>query len=236
MKDSNRLIPNHIGIIMDGNGRWANSRLLPRSAGHKQGSKVFEEISRYAMELGVKYLTVYAFSTENWKRPEEEVNSIMDLLSQYLKEILKSHKKGVTIRFIGDRSQIRADLIELIEQVEAKTNKGNTFTVNIALNYGGRSEITHSVKAIGQLIKEGKLSPEDITEDLIEQNLYTLSQPSPDIIIRPGGEKRISNFMLWQGAYSELIFTDVLWPDFTKKDLDNAIDIYSARNRRYGGI
>ncbi len=228
-------IPTHIAIIMDGNGRWAKAKGLPRTAGHKKGTKVFGDIAKHCMKIGVKHLTVYAFSTENWKRPKSEVDSIMNLLKQYLKDLLKSSEEGARLKFIGSRENMPAELLELMEQAESKTENFDKFTVNIALNYGGRAEIVSAVKKIAEDVKSGKMASEEINEDVFSDYIYTSTQPDPDIIIRPGGEKRISNFLLWQNAYSELIFMDVLWPDFTEKDLDEAVEIYASRNRRYGG-
>ena len=229
------ILPEHIGIIMDGNGRWAKKRGLPRNAGHKKGAEVFEKISRRCRDLGVKYLTVYAFSTENWKRPKEEVDGIMNLMRSYLKNMKKAAGDHIAVRFIGDRTPFDDDIKALIEDAE-KADVGEVITtVQIALNYGGRDEITHSVREIAKMVAEGKLSPEDITEDTISENLYS-GTPECDLIIRPSGEERLSNFLLWESAYSEFVFMDVLWPDFTEKDLDEAIEEYSKRNRRFGGV
>ena len=235
-ENSDLVIPQHIAIIMDGNGRWAKQRMLPRTMGHKKGAKVFTEIARNCKEIGVKYLTVYAFSTENWKRPQEEVDAIMDLLRNYLIDIRDNVKEEGKINFIGDMSPLADDLKALIAECEEKSAKFTDFTVNIALNYGGRDEIVHAVRKIAEKIKEGEFSPENINEKTISNYIYTSGMPDPDLLIRPGGEKRISNFLLWQNAYAEMVFTDVLWPDFDKKALLDAVKIYSERNRRYGGI
>ena len=230
-------LPRHIGIIMDGNGRWAKKRGLPRSAGHKQGAKAFREISTYCQEIGIAYLTVYAFSTENWSRPQSEVDAIMDLLRDYLAELEKhsGQEEGV-LRFIGDKTQLAPDLQEKIRQVEQRTAGRSGITVNIALNYGGRSEIVAAMRKAAALAAAGELLPEAIDEALVDTLLYTGGQPPVDLIIRPSGEQRLSNFLLWQGAYAELVFMDVLWPDFTSRTLDEAIREYQRRSRRFGGI
>ena len=229
------ILPEHIGIIMDGNGRWAKKRGLPRNAGHKKGAEVFENISRCCRDLGIKYLTVYAFSTENWKRPKDEVDGIMNLMRSYLKSMAKAKNEHIAVRFIGDRKPFDDDLIKLMEEAENSDVDEIITTVQIALNYGGRDEIVHSVKEIAEKIKKGELSPEDVTEELISDNLYSKT-PECDLIIRPSGEERLSNFMLWESAYSEFVFMDVLWPDFTKSDLEKALEEYSKRNRRFGGV
>lgn len=229
-------IPTHIAIIMDGNGRWAKSRGLNRKMGHKKGSDVFETIAKYCKKIGVKYLTVYAFSTENWKRPKDEVDSIMNLLRSYLKEVIEKTSIQGKLKFLGELEHLDKDIIDMIKKAENKSADSDDFTVNIALNYGGRNEIVSAVKKISGKVLSGEILPENINEKSISDNLYTGDEPDPDLIIRPGGEKRISNFLLWQGAYSELVFTDVLWPDFTSKNLDEAIEVYSERQRRFGGV
>ena len=229
------ILPEHIGIIMDGNGRWAKKRGLPRNAGHKKGAEVFENISRCCRDLGIKYLTVYAFSTENWKRPKDEVDGIMNLMRSYLKSMAKAKNEHIAVKFIGDREPFDEDLLQLMEEAENSDVGEVITTVQIALNYGGRDEIVHSVKEIAEKVKKGELSPEDITEEMISENLYSKT-PECDLIIRPSGEERLSNFLLWESAYSEFVFMDVLWPDFTKSDLEKALDEYSKRNRRFGGI
>ena len=229
------ILPEHIGIIMDGNGRWAKKRGLPRNAGHKKGAEVFENISRCCRDLGIKYLTVYAFSTENWKRPKEEVDGIMNLMRSYLKGMAKAKNEHIAVRFIGDREPFDEDLLKLMEEAESADVGEVITTVQIALNYGGRDEIVHSVKEIAKKIASGKLSPEDITEETVSENLYSKT-PECDLIIRPSGEERLSNFLLWESAYSEFVFMDVLWPDFTKEHLEEALGEYSKRNRRFGGV
>jgi undecaprenyl diphosphate synthase len=229
------ILPEHIGIIMDGNGRWAKKRGLPRNAGHKKGAEVFENISRCCRDLGIKYLTVYAFSTENWKRPKDEVDGIMNLMRSYLKGMAKAKNEHIAVRFIGDREPFDDDLLKLMEDAENSDVGEIITTVQIALNYGGRDEIVHSVKEIAKKIASGKLSPEDITEETVSENLYSKT-PECDLIIRPSGEERLSNFLLWESAYSEFVFMDVLWPDFKREDLDKALLEYSKRNRRFGGV
>ena len=224
-------LPKHIGIIMDGNGRWAAKRGLPRTMGHREGVKAFRRIGERCSELGIPYLTVYAFSTENWKRPKEEVDAIMKLLEDYLDETEKCSDENIRTNFIGDISPLNDALKEKIDRIQRKTENNKGLTVNIALNYGGRAEIVNAVK---QLM--GKFNKEDITEDIIANHLYTANQPDPDLIIRPSGEQRLSNFMIWQAAYSEYVFMDVLWPDFSKQHLDEAILQYLNRDRRFGGL
>ena len=229
------ILPEHIGIIMDGNGRWAKKRGLLRNMGHKKGAEVFENISRYCRDLGIRYLTVYAFSTENWKRPKEEVAGIMNLMREYLKSMKKAANEHIAVKFIGDRTPFDDDLVKMMEEAENADVGEVITTVQIALNYGGRDEIVHSVKEIAKLVAEGKILPEEITEEMISKNLYS-EVPEADLIIRPSGEERLSNFLIWESAYSEFVFMDVLWPDFTRQDLDKALEVYSGRNRRFGGI
>ena len=231
------LLPTHIGIIMDGNGRWAQKRGLPRSAGHKQGARVFRNIVRYCREIGIGYLTVYAFSTENWKRPQSEIDAIMDLLRDYLDELERhgDEQQGV-LRFIGDMEPLAEDLRLRIAEVQERTAGREGIVVNIALNYGGRAEIVHAVQQAVRLSWQGSLAEEAVDEALVDSLMYTVGQPPVDLIVRPSGEQRISNFLLWQGAYAELVFMDVLWPDFTPGDLDQAIAEFRRRSRRFGGI
>lgn len=231
------LLPTHIGIIMDGNGRWAQKRGLPRSAGHKQGARVFRNIVRYCREIGIGYLTVYAFSTENWKRPQSEIDAIMDLLRNYLDELERhgDEQQGV-LRFIGDMEPLAEDLRLRIAEVQERTAGREGIVVNIALNYGGRAEIVHAVQQAVRLSRQGSLAEEAVDEALVDSLMYTVGQPPVDLIVRPSGEQRISNFLLWQGAYAELVFMDVLWPDFTPGDLDQAIAEFRRRSRRFGGI
>lgn len=221
---------------MDGNGRWAKLRGLPRKAGHKEGSKAFKKISKYCRKIGVKYLTVYAFSTENWKRPKDEVDSIMNLLRNYLDDALSDGKENARILFIGDKSPLDDDLKTKIAEIEKETENNDAITIQIALNYGGRDEIVKACREVANEVKSGNLNLDNIDEDLFSSHLYTKGIPDPDLIIRPSGEMRISNFLIWQCAYSEFVFMDILWPDFSEKDLDKAIEIYLTRNRRFGGI
>lgn len=234
------VLPRHVGFIMDGNGRWAKNRGLPRSEGHKEGAKTFRKIGEYAADLGIEYVTFYAFSTENWKRPEAEVNAIMELFGDYLNEVIdrirENEEKGIRLKFIGDRSGISPELLNLMDYTEKITENKSRVTLNIAINYGGRHEITSAVKEIAQKAINGEITPDDITEKLISDHLYTQDQPDPDLIIRPSGEFRTSNFLTWQGAYSELWFSDVLWPDFTEENFNEALRAYELRNRRFGGV
>ncbi len=232
---SERILPAHIGIIMDGNGRWAKKKGLPRSAGHKKGAEVFETIARYCRDIGIRYLTVYAFSTENWRRPKQEVEDVMDLMRSYLRRMDSMTKEHIAIRFIGDRVPLADDLRALMEKAEKAKVSDVKLTVQIALNYGGRDEILHAVQAIANKVRAGGLVPEEITEELISANLYSVV-PDADLILRPSGEERLSNFLLWESAYSELIFMDVLWPDFTPAHLEKALAEYAGRDRRFGGV
>ena len=236
-KQTGGMLPEHIGIIMDGNGRWAQKRGLPRSAGHKQGARTFREIVRYCRSIGIRYLTVYAFSTENWKRPQSEIDAIMNLLRDYLDELERhSDEEQGVLRFIGDMAPLAEDLRQRIADVQERTAGREGITVNIALNYGGRHEIVHAVQQAVSLARQGTLTPEAVDEALVDSLMYTAGQPPVDLIIRPSGEQRISNFLLWQGAYAEFVFMDVLWPDFTPGDLDQAIAEFQRRSRRFGGI
>jgi len=230
-------LPVHIGIIMDGNGRWAKKRGLPRKAGHSAGAKTFRKITRYCSDIGIKYLTVYAFSTENWKRPEDEVKSLMKLFKSYLEEALADFKDdSIVVRFIGDKSQFDEDLRNLMIENEESSKDRDGMVLNIAMNYGSRDEIVRAVKNICSDVQNNVVSIDNINEQLISDYLYTSGQPDPDLIIRPSGEYRISNFLLWQSAYTEFVIMNKLWPDFEKSDLDEAIKLYSQRNRRYGGV
>ena len=238
MAEIKRIMPKHIGIIMDGNGRWAKKRGLPRMAGHRAGANNFRTITRYCNKIGIKYLTVYAFSTENWSRPKEEVEALMRLLYDYLQEALRDFREeNIRTRFIGDITALHPRLQELIAETEELSADKTGLVLNIAMNYGGRTEVVRAVKEMGEQIAKGELSPQDIDEQLLSSMMYTAGQDDPDLIIRPSGEYRTSNFMLWQSAYSEYVFMDeILWPDFTTDDLERAIDIYSQRNRRFGGV
>lgn len=230
-------IPEHVAIIMDGNGRWAKKRLLPRNMGHRQGGKVLEQICRDASDLGIRYLTVYAFSTENWKRSTEEVTGIMNLLRSYLTNCVeRAAKDGMRIRVIGDRSALAKDIVDKIENAERETAGFDKLDFTIALNYGGRDELTRAMKKIAAKVKTGQLSEDAITEDVIAAHLDTAGIPDPDLLIRTSGELRISNYLIWQLAYSEFYFTDTLWPDFNKESLKEAIRYYNSRERRFGGV
>lgn len=234
--EENINLPTHIGIIMDGNGRWAKKRGLPRKLGHKKGAETFRSIVRYCNKLGIKYLTVYAFSTENWKRPKDEIDGIMNLLGTYLDDAKNHKSENVKTRFIGDLTVLDKDLQEKMSNSENESKDFTGLTLNIAINYGGQDEIVHSVKQIANLLKEGSIDIDDIDKTLIEQNLYTNGQPPIDLVIRPSGEQRLSNFLLWQTAYAEFVFLDILWPDFNEKQLDYTLELFAKRNRRFGGV
>lgn len=231
-------LPEHIGIIMDGNGRWAKKRALPRKYGHREGAKAFRKIVEYCDKIGLHYLTVYAFSTENWKRPKDEVDSIMQLLEQYIDEAFdhKNESDGVRTKFIGDMSALSPVLQEKIKRIEALGEGKSGLLVNVALNYGGRHELVHSMRALAEMVRDQKIALEEIDEAMVSDHLYTAGQPDPDLIIRPSGEERLSNFLIWQAAYSEFVFMDVLWPDFKPEHLEEAIRIFNQRHRRFGGI
>ena len=237
MSETERKIPRHIAIILDGNGRWAKKRLLPRNAGHAAGSKNVEKICTAAWDMGVEYVTMYAFSTENWSRPQSEVDALMKLLHQYLSDCLKTSKKNnMRVRVIGDISRLDQDLQDKIKELEEYSAQNTGLHFQVALNYGGRDEITRAVRKIAQDAHDGKVTPEKIDDTLVADYLDTKGIPDPDLMIRTSGEQRLSNYLLWQLAYAEFYFTDVLWPDFSKKDLEKAIDFYCKRDRRFGGI
>lgn len=230
-------VPKHIAIIMDGNGRWAKKRFMPRNYGHAQGSKAVENICEDAYNLGVKYLTVYAFSTENWVRPKEEIDALMKLLRTYMKDCLKrSSKNNMRVRVIGDISRLPEDLQQSIIELEQVSAKNTGLNFQVALNYGGRDEMIRAIRKVASDVKENKVSVNEITEETFAEYLDTREIPEPDLLIRTSGEKRLSNFLLWQLAYTEFYFTDVLWPDFNKKELIKAIDYYKDRDRRYGAV
>lgn len=234
--DMNNL-PEHIGVIMDGNGRWAKKRGLPRSAGHQAGADTLKKIVTECNNMGIKYITVYAFSTENWKRPKEEVNFLMNLLLSYLRDSERTlAKENVVIRAIGGREALSEEIRAQIKKTEEFTKNNTGIVMNIALNYGSREELVRATKKIAEDAKSGSIEVGDITEELISSELYTGGQPDPDLIIRTSNELRLSNFLMWQSAYSELYFTKTLWPDFSVSDLHNAILEYQSRNRRYGGV
>ncbi len=234
--DYNKL-PQHIGIIMDGNGRWAKKRALPRSAGHSAGADTLKKIVTECNNIGIKYITVYAFSTENWSRPKEEVDFLMNLLLDYLKNAEKTLSgENVVIRAIGSRKELTEEIQQQIIKTENFTKNNTGIIMNIALNYGGREEIIHAVKELCKDCTNGFLIPDDIDENMFKKKLYTSEQPDIDLLIRTSGEQRLSNFLLWQNSYSELWFTHKLWPDFNKKDLYRAIYDYQKRDRRFGGV
>ena len=230
-------IPQHIAIIMDGNGRWAKQRGLPRTAGHKAGAETFRRIADHCHTLGVKYLTVYAFSTENWKRSADEVSGIMLLLKNYLQEALRDMEKNhIHFNFMGDLSRLSPELQKLCLETQAKSSGYHDVQVNLCINYGGRDEIVRAAKAFAADVAAGKRSADSLTEAEFENYLDSAGVPDPEIVIRPSGEQRISNFLPWQSAYSEFVFMDVLWPDFSDADLDRAIEEFNRRNRRFGGV
>ena len=233
--EAGKQIPRHIAIILDGNGRWAKKRALPRKAGHLAGSETFRSIATYCKEIGVEYLTVYAFSTENWKRPEDEVKGIMKLLDKYLHEAIRDmQKKQIRLKVFGDVSRLSPSLRELIARTDDISKGIEGFQANVCINYGGRAEIVRAAQRYAQDYAQGKAG--ELTEESFSDYMYSAGIPDPDLLIRPGGEYRLSNFLLWQCAYSEFYYTDVLWPDFTPEDLDKAIEAYNHRDRRFGGV
>ena len=230
-------IPQHVAIILDGNGRWAKAKGMPRNYGHAQGSKNVEKICEEAWRMGIKYLTVYAFSTENWNRPKEEVNALMKLLRNYMKTCLKTAAKNdMKVRVIGDITKLDEDIQKRILELEEATKNNGGLNFQIAINYGSRDEITRAVRTLAEDVKEGKLMPEEVNEACIERYLDTHDIPDPDLLIRTSGEQRLSNYLLWQLAFTEVFFTDVPWPDFYKQELEKAIEQYNRRDRRYGGV
>ncbi len=230
-------IPQHVAIIMDGNGRWAKKRGLPRTAGHAQGARVVEQILEDAEHMGIRYLTVYAFSTENWSRPDSEVKALMNLLRTYMKTSLaKCAKNNVRIRVIGDKTKLDEDLQKSIANLEESTKENTGIGFQIAINYGARDELRRGVTSLARKVQKGELAPEDITEETISNELDTAGIPDPDLLIRTCGEERLSNFLMWQLSYSEMYFTDVAWPDFNKQELEKAVDAYNHRERRFGGL
>ena len=232
-----RKIPQHVAIIMDGNGRWAKKRGLPRTMGHAQGARAVEQILEDADHMGIRYLTVYAFSTENWSRPDSEVTALMNLLRNYMKTSLaKCAKNNVCIRVLGDKSRLDQDLQDAIANLEKETAANTGIHFQIAINYGSRDELRRGITNLAEKVKSGELLPEEITDEMIGNALDTKGIPDPDLLIRTCGEQRISNFLLWQIAYSELYFTDAAWPDFDKNELEKAVDAYNHRERRYGGL
>lgn len=231
------LIPQHVAIIMDGNGRWAQKRGQPRTWGHKQGADAIERTLREATELGIKYLTLFAFSTENWKRPIDEVNELMRLIQFYIQgKLTELHENGVRVKMIGDRSRLNSDLMKLIESAENVTKNNQTITLQVALSYSGRWDLAQAAQQVAAKVAAGTISPDAITEDTLAEHLDTAGIPDPDLVIRTSGEQRISNFLLWQMAYSECYFTETLWPDFGKADLVAAIQSFNRRERRFGQV
>ena len=237
MMDKDLVIPKHVALILDGNGRWAKKRLLPRNMGHVQGSKNVEKMCRVAHKLGIQYLTVYAFSTENWKRPKAEVDALMVLLGTYLNDCIKNNKKNnMVVRFIGDTSVLNENLIEKINTLTEVSKDNTGLNLTVALNYGGRDEIVRCIKNVAENVINNKISIDDINEEYISNNLDTKEIPDPDLLIRTSGEIRISNYLLWQLAYSEMYFTDVYWPDFDEKELIKAIEYFNTKERRFGDV
>ncbi len=236
MDNNASVIPEHIALILDGNGRWAKARGLSRSMGHRQGAKTLGPIVQHCQQLGIKYLTLYVFSTENWSRPAAEVEGIMNLLREQFKSAEKYIDQNVRIKVIGDVSRLASDIIRQIADTEKRSAANDGLTICFALNYGGRDEIVRAARTIAQKAASGEISPDEVSTEMFSDNLYTAGIPDPDVIIRPSGEKRLSNFLLWQCAYSEFVFMDVLWPDFTPDHLDRALTEFSARSRRFGGI
>jgi len=230
------VLPQHVGIIMDGNGRWAKKRGLPRPMGHIEGARTFKKIIRHCKDIGLKHLSFYAFSTENWNRPEDEVAGLMKIFSDYLDDISWLHKEKTRLIFLGDKARFSEKLRNKMIEVENASAQYSDMIVFLAVNYGGRDDIAHSCRLIAEKVKNGELDPADITEKTISDNLYTAGFPDVDLVIRPSGELRLSNFLIWQCAYAEYYFTDILWPDFTGEDLNNAIIDFANRNRRFGGV
>lgn len=229
-------LPQHVGFIMDGNGRWAKKRGLPRTFGHREGAKNFKKIVRYCKDIGLKNISFYAFSTENWQRPKEEVETIMDLFREYIVDVRKHLSENTRMIFLGDKSVFDDDLREKMIKLEQDTAHYTEMNLLMAVNYGGRDEIAHAARLLAQQVKDGTLDPSDITEDSISANLYTKGIPDVDLVIRPSGELRLSNYLIWQCAYAEYYFTDILWPDFTPEELDKAIIDFDGRHRRFGGV
>ncbi len=235
--NENLKIPNHVAIILDGNGRWAKAKGLPRNYGHVQGAKTVEEICEVAYKMGIQYLTVYAFSTENWNRPQDEVDALMKLLRNYMKNCLKTAEKNrMCVRVLGDKTRLDDDIRTRIEELEEATKNNDGLHFQIAINYGGRDELVRATKKLAESIARGELAPEDINEASVNSFLDTAGIPDPDLLIRTCNEQRISNFLLWQLAYTEFYFTPVPWPDFTKEELVKAVEAYTRRDRRYGGL
>ena len=237
MSKKSRGLPAHVAIIMDGNGRWARRRALPRYFGHREGVKALKTAVRYAAERGIPTLTVYAFSTENWRRPREEVDFLLDLMYKtFAQEIEELHKEGVRVRLVGDRTSLSQEIQAVWARAEQITAQNTRLTLNVAFNYGGRAELTRAARELASQVARGELAAEEITEERLACQLYTWPSPDPDLVIRTGGEQRLSNFLLWQAAYSELYVTDVLWPDFGEKEFEQALQDYLSRERRFGQV
>lgn len=230
------ILPEHIGFIMDGNGRWAKRKGLPRSFGHREGAKNFKRIVRYCKDIGIKNISFYAFSTENWKRPQEEIDVIMDLFREYIVDVRKHLSENTRMIFLGDKSVFDEDLREKMIKLEEDTKHYTEMNLMMAVNYGGRDELAYAARQLAQNVKDGEINPEDIDENAIDSHLYTKGIPDVDLIIRPSGELRLSNFLIWQSAYAEYYFTEIMWPDFTPKELDKALIEFANRGRRFGGV
>lgn len=227
--------PAHVAIIMDGNGRWARARGLPRTIGHHRGVEAVRRTVEAAADLGIGYLTLFGFSTENWGRPQDEVSELMGLLRKYLRsEVAELHRNGVRLRVIGDRQRLKPDIVDLIENAEQVTSGNTTLQLTVALSYGARQEITAAARRLAEAVRDGELTPDGVDETALAGRLFTDGMPDPDLVVRTSGEKRISNFLLWQAAYAELVFIDTLWPDFCRDDLEGAIGEFQRRDRRYG--
>lgn len=229
-------LPEHIAFIMDGNGRWAKKRGMPRKFGHREGAKTFKKITRYCKDIGIKNITFYAFSTENWKRPEDEVSAIIELFREYIIDVRNYIGEEVRVLFLGDKTIFDDDLQKKMNDLEEDTKNYNKMTMLLAINYGGRDEIVHAAKIISEQVKSGAVSSDEITEDMFQKYLYTADVPDVDLMIRPSGELRLSNFLIWQSAYAEFYFTDVLWPDFSPNELNKALIEFGKRSRRFGGV
>ena len=229
-------LPEHIAFIMDGNGRWAKKRALPRKFGHREGAKTFKKITRYCKDIGIKNVSFYAFSTENWKRPADEVEAIIELFREYIVDARNYIGEDVRVLFLGDKTIFDDDLQKKMNDLEEDTKDRREMTMLLAINYGGRDDIVHASKILAQKVKNGEINVDDINENMFQQYLYTLDVPDVDLLIRPSGEQRISNFLIWQSAYAEFYFTDILWPDFSPDDLNNAIIEFGNRSRRFGGV
>ncbi|MGN0642155.1 MAG: polyprenyl diphosphate synthase [Huintestinicola sp.] len=237
MSDINeKKLPVHIGFIMDGNGRWAQKRGMPRTYGHRQGAETLKATVSACRDIGIKYATFYAFSTENWRRPQSEVDELMRLFSLYLNDAEQFKGKRARVKFLGDKSPFPSELREKMIRLEKESAPYDDITIMLAMNYGGKADITHAARQIAELVKSGDIQPSDVDEALVSGLLYTAGAPDADLIIRPSGEQRLSNFLLWQSAYAELYFSDVLWPDFDRKELEKALNEYSNRSRRFGGV